>query len=199
MSICKIYDDIFDAEYLYKLFSILEDKLEYKGSNTANRNTWPYGKTGSHKLFGSKIFFRQSVNKIICVNNKYIDKFYNLFEFICNLEKINSDLLYLERIDVNLQHSGCHGTLHFDAKQDDTTAKTFMLMANPVWEKEWGGSFQIYTEDKTKMLEEHEYKSGRVVIFPANLPHRGLGANINFPYVYRYSIVFGVRDLFMYE
>ena len=72
-------------------------------------------------------------------------------------------------------------------------------MANPIWEKEWGGSFQIYSEDKTKMLEEHDYKSGRVIIFPANLPHRGLGAELNFPYAYRYSIVFGVRNLFVYD
>ena len=198
MSICKIYDDIFDLEYLHEIFSILENELQYRARNTANRTTWPYGKVGSHKLFGSKIFHRQSVNKINCLNNNYFDKFYNLFEYICNLEKINQDLLYLERIDVNLQHSGCNGTLHFDANKDDTTAKTFMLMANPVWEKKWGGSFQIYTEDKNKILEEHEYKSGRVIIFPANLPHRGLGSNIDFPYVYRYSIVFGVRDLFMY-
>ena len=63
--ICKIYDDVFDAEYLYEIFAILQDKLQYRSDNTANRNTWPYGKTGTHKLFGSKIFFRQSVNKII--------------------------------------------------------------------------------------------------------------------------------------
>ena len=54
--ICKIYDDVFDAEYLYEIFAILQEKLQYRSDNTANRNTWPYVKTGTHKLFGSKIF-----------------------------------------------------------------------------------------------------------------------------------------------
>ena len=197
--ICKIYDDVFDAEYLYEIFAILQDKLQYRSDNTANRNTWPYGKTGTHKLFGSKIFFRQSVNKIIYVNNEYIDKFYDLFSFICTLENLNPDVQYLERVDVNLQHSGCDGTLHIDANPHDTTTKTFMIMANPVWKKEWGGAFEIFNQDRKEILERHEYVPGRVIVFPAHLPHRGLGAELNFPYAYRYSIVFGVRNLFSYD
>ena len=80
--ICKIYDDVFDAEYLYEIFAILQDKLQYRSDNTANRNTWPYGKTGTHKLFGSKIFSRQSVNNITYVNNEYISKFSKKYIFI---------------------------------------------------------------------------------------------------------------------
>ena len=124
---------------------------------------------------------------------------FNLFDYISNIRNINSENYYLERIDINLQHSGCNGTLHIDSSPIDITAKTYMLMVNPVWEKEWGGKFQLYSEDKSKVLEEYDYVPGRIIIFPSNLPHRGFGADINYPYVYRYSIVFGVKDLFIFS
>ena len=65
-----------------------------------------------------------------------------------------------------------------------------MVFPNPTWEKEWGGKFQIFAENGTDMLEEHEYVPGRIIVFPSHLPHRGLGSTE--PHVYRYSIVFGV-------
>ena len=199
MSLCEIYDDVLDVEYLYELYSIVEEKLTYTAINIANRKTWPHGKKGSHKLFGSKIFFRSNINRVQHFNNEYASKFFNLFEYICSIKSVNPESYYLERIDVNLQHSGCDGTLHIDCSPVDVTAKTYMLMVNPVWEKEWGGKFQLYSEDKSEILEEYDYVPGRIVIFPSNLPHKGLGAKVEYPYVYRYSIVFGVKDLFIYN
>ena len=199
MSLCEIYDNCLDVEYLYELYGIVEEKLNYTAINIANRKTWPLGKIGTHKLFGSKIFFRSTINRIKHLNNEYADTFFNLFDYISNIRNINSENYYLERIDINLQHSGCNGTLHIDSSPIDVTAKTYMLMVNPVWEKEWGGKFQLYSEDKSKVLEEYDYVPGRIIIFPSNLPHRGFGADINYPYVYRYSIVFGVKDLFIFS
>ena len=86
MSLCEVYDNKFDANYLYEIFSIVQAKLKYKANNVANPTTWPYGGTGTHRLFGS-----------------------------------------------------------------------------------------------------------RIIVFPSYLPHKGLGPNIEYPDVYRYSIVFGVQ------
>ena len=44
-----------------------------------------------------------------------------------------------------------------------------MLMVNPVWEKEWGGKFQLYSEGKSEILEEYDYVPGRIVIFPSGV------------------------------
>ena len=194
MGVCKIYDDVFDAQYLNELYLILDTELKYNASNTANRKTYPYGHTGTHKLFGHNLFVRNGVNSIVYFDNKFAKNFISLFYFLCDLRNIKPNNAYLERISVNLQHSGCNGSLHRDANPEDNSS-TFMLFANPVWKKEWGGQFSIWSDDETEMLEEVEYKAGRIVMFPAHLPHLGVGAKPEYPYVYRYSIVFGVRPL----
>ena len=194
MSLCKIYDNVFDAQYLNELYLILDSELKYNPSNTANRKSYPYGHTGSHKLFGHNLLVRRGINNISYFDNQYGKNFISLFYFLCNLKKIDPNKTYLDRISVNLQHSGCNGTLHRDGKLEDK-AYTFMIFANPIWKKKWGGQFSIWSDDESEMLEEVEYKAGRVVIFPAHLPHKGLGAKSKYPYVYRYSIVFGVRPL----
>ena len=195
MSQCEIYDNIFDAEYLYEIYNIVDKKLNYVAKNIANRNSYPYGTRGTHKLMGTGILQRESFNDITYANNECIKFFNELFHIICTVRNTNPDSLYLERIDVNLQHSGCHGTLHRDAPPEDEFTQTYMVMANPVWEKDWGGEFVLYTQDKKTMLEKIDYKAGRVIIFPAGMPHAGYGAKTEFPYVYRYTIVFGVKPL----
>ena len=42
-------------------------------------------------------------------------------------------------------------------------------------------------------LEEYDYVPGRVISFPSNLPHRGLGPSEKYPYIYRQSVVFRVQ------
>jgi hypothetical protein len=67
-----------------------------------------------------------------------------------------------------------------------------MYFPNLKWDKEWGGQFQIL-DDSGSVVEEHEYVPGRVLIFPGQYPHRGLGPR--HPHVYRYSIVWRVKHL----
>tara|TARA_B100000287_G_scaffold120100_1_gene112023 strand:- start:355 stop:948 length:594 start_codon:yes stop_codon:yes gene_type:complete len=189
MSLCEVYDDKLDAKYLHELFEIVQVDLKYRACNIANPTTWPYGMTGSHKLFGSRIFFRQNFNRIDYLDNKNSQKFFDLFDFLCNL---TNRTLYLDRIDVNLQHTGCNGTLHQDSAPWDEQHRTMMVFPNPVWEKEWGGQFQLFDKEGNELLEEYDYVPGRIIIFPSHLAHRGLGPLQE--YVYRYSIVFGVRQ-----
>jgi len=189
--ICEIYDDKFDAKYLHEIFAVVQGKLRYRACNVANKETWPYGGTGSHRLFGSSIFARRHPNVIDYLDNDNAPTFFSMFEFLCRLKGVDSRNVYLQRIDVNLQHSGCDGTLHIDSNgPDDKLSQTIMVMPNPTWKQEWGGKFQVFSEDKSEMLEEHDYVPGRIIVFPAHLPHRGLGPME--PHMYRYSIVFGV-------
>ena len=190
--ICEVYDDKFDPKYLHEVFDVLQGKLRYRACNVANASSWPYHQTGTHRLFGSQIFNRRHPNIIDYLDNENAPTFYSMFEHLCVLMGVGSRNVYLERIDVNLQHSGCDGTLHIDSNgPQDKGSQTVMVMPNPVWEKDWGGKFQIFSEDKSEMLEEHDYVPGRVIVFPSHLPHRGLGSTKE--YVYRYSIVYGVR------
>ena len=190
--ICKIYDGKFDAKYLHDIFEVLEDKINYKANNVANASTWPYFKTGTHKLLGSTIFSRKHLNFMDYVDNENALTFYRMFDFLCEILERDSRSVFLERIAINLQHSGCDGTLHIDSEgPQDKGSYTLMVMPNPIWEKGWGGKFQIFSEDRSKMLEEHDYVPGRVILFPSHLPHRGLASTKK--YIYRYSIVYGVR------
>ena len=189
--ICEIYDEKFDAKYLHEIFSILQGKLRYRACNVANASSWPYHQTGTHRLFGSQIFNREHPNIIDYLDNENAPTFFSMFEFLCRLKGVDSRDIYLSRIDINLQHSGCDGTLHIDSNgPQDWDSKTIMVFPNPTWKQEWGGKFQIFAENGIDMLEEHEYVPGRIIVFPSHLPHRGLGPTE--PHIYRYSIVFGV-------
>tara|TARA_X000000368_G_C22722500_1_gene575951 strand:+ start:54 stop:629 length:576 start_codon:yes stop_codon:yes gene_type:complete len=187
--ICEIYDDVFDPEYLYQLYDVFESNINWKANNIANRYTYPYGKTGSHKLFGKSIFLRSGLNNIEYCDNENFKNFYDLYTYVCETKKVDHNSFLLKRVHVNLQHSGCDGTLHIDGGLKDIS---IMVFPNPVWEKDWGGKFQIFSENGEDLLEEHDYVPGRIIVFPSHLPHRGLGANIEYPFVYRYSIVFGI-------
>ena len=193
--ICEVYDDRIDLVYLNALYRILERKLEYRASNIANAvrsKTWPYHLQGTHKLFGASIFARQHPNIIAYLNNEYGQNFFDLFQKVCDVRGVDSRRVYLQRIDVNLQHPHCDGTLHIDSNgPQDTSGTTMMVFPNPIWDQDWGGKFQIFSEDKSEMLEEYEYIPGRIISFPSHLPHRGLGPTKE--YVYRYSIVFGIK------
>jgi hypothetical protein len=68
-----------------------------------------------------------------------------------------------------------------------------MYMPNLEWDtKEWGGQFQLFGDDGD-VIEEHEYVPGRVLVFPSEIAHRGLGPR--HPYVYRYTVVWRVQKL----
>ena len=115
---------------------------------------------------------------------KESSKFFDTFAII-EQEVFNSSL-FLRRMDFNLQYYGQDGTTHVDGTEENEW--TIMLMTNTKWKSEWGGQFQLLSDDRKTVIEEHEYIPGRVIIFPGNVPHRGL-APLD-PYVYRYSTVF---------
>jgi len=186
--IAKIIDNTFDQQYLHNIIQVLNDQLEYKANNIANRTTWPFGDSGSHRMLGCRLFERKSLNRCTVLHDK-AQPFFDMFERICTL--VNHEY-YLQEIFVNLQHSGCNGSSHIDSIEGTNDELTIMVLPNPTWSQEHGGQFEIL--DKGRVIESHDYKPGRIIIFPAYVSHRGHGPSLEFPHLYRYSIVFRVRQ-----
>ena len=182
--IAHIIDDLFDYDFLVDFERVILD-IPIHTTNVANPRSFPNGRVGSHRLFGTDIFTRTSLNKVT-VLHKDAEMFFDAFAII--EEEIFKDPIFLKRIDINLQYYGQNGTGHTDGGEDEYT---IMLMNNCIWKPEWGGTFQLLNDpdtDNPVVIEEHEYKPGRIVIFPGHVPHRGL-APLH-PYVYRYTTVF---------
>jgi len=190
MTTATIIDNFFDQKFLVDLAYFIEHNISFNCSNIANSTTWPYGVTGSHRLFGTCIFLRNNLNSIQ-VLDKNAHRFFEIFEAIEDI--ILRKKVYLSQIDINLQHAGCDGTSHKDGPSNDTT---IMIMSNSYWKSEWGGEFQMLSDDEKEILETHQYIPGRIIIFPSNVLHRGLGPKEK--YIYRHTITFRVPEQHWY-
>ena len=187
--ICHVIDDWLDKRFVYDLCHRISFNLNcLEFNNISNRRTWPYGSEGSHRMMGCTIFQRENLNRITTLN-KEAPVFFDIFERIENI--LNSRYL-LNAIQINIQHSGCNGTIYNDGT--DPNHKTIMLMTNPEWDNKWGGQFQMLNNDGS-VIEEHDYVPGRLIIFPSHIPHRGLGPSEKYPYIYRQTVVFRVQPL----
>ena len=190
--ICDVYDNVFDARYLHEFFDEVLSPMGYNITNIANRKTQPYGNTGSHRLLGKLIFNRGNVNDIQDIDLMTFHDCMRMYEMI---ENVLDEKLYLQNISVNIQPYGIDGTCHCDSSHDDEF--TILVMTNPEWKKEWGpASFQLLEryDNNARVIEEHEYVPGRVLVIPSVHPHRGIAPT--HPYVYRSSIVFRVTPNF---
>jgi len=190
--ICDVYDNVFDARFLHEFFDEVICPMGYNITNVANRRTQPYGNTGSHRLLGKMIFNRVNVNDIRDIDIENFRECMRIYEMI---ERVIGQSLYLLDISVNLQPYGIDGTCHADSEHDDEF--TILVMTNPEWKKEWGpASFQLLEkyDNNSRVIEEHEYVPGRVLVIPSIHPHRGIAPT--HPYVYRTSIVFRVTPNF---
>ena len=180
--IAYVIDDLFDIQYLADLeHTILE--IPVKSTNVGNPTSFPNNRIGSHRLFGECIFDRDGLNRVETLH-KESSKFFDTFAII-EQEVFNSSL-FLRRMDFNLQYYGQDGTTHVDGTEENEW--TIMLMTNTKWKSEWGGQFQLLDGDK--VVEQHDYVPGRLLIFPGQVPHRGLAPLDR--YAYRYTLVFRV-------
>lgn len=191
--ICEVYDNQFDKLYLHQFYQEVITRLPYNFTNIANRNTAPYGYSGSHQLVGCNIFSRTEINNVTSIELQWFEQFYEMFKIL--EDKILREKFYLSDISVNMQTKEMDGTCHSDAEDDDEY--TILVMTNPEWEKEWGpASFQLLEkyDNNARVIEEHEYVPGRVILIPSPHPHRGI-APIE-KYIYRTSVVFRVTPNF---
>lgn len=184
MSIANIIDGFFDDAFLHELHKTIMD-VPMCAKNSARRSSWPYGERTEYRLFGYTLFLRRNLNRILILEKDYAQKFFDIFEAL--EEKILKHNFLIKEIFLNMQHTGCHGMTHTDGNDD--TELTLMIMTNPVWEKDWGGEFQILDENE-KVLETYDYIPGRIILFPAKVRHRGLGPIKE--YIYRYTLVYRI-------
>ena len=181
--IAEVYDNLFSPAFIANTDEFIHT-LPLTCTNEANGTRYPDGGGGTHRLFGENLFERTSVNTV----TNWTSNASVFFNMLHHIEEETNQTYYLSRIDLNLQHSFCDGSAHLDG---DLSNLTIMYMPNCQWDKEWGGQFQILDKQDGEVIEEHEYVHGRVIIFPSNYWHRGLGPR--HPYVYRYTIVWRVR------
>lgn len=186
--ICKVLDNLFDGIYLHQIEEHISEIPLYT-TNVANRTTWPYGTKGSHRLFGARLFGRESLNSI----REYSKHAEPFFEILAHIEEELKARFFLHAISLNVQHQGCDGTTHRDMIGGNDF--TILMMTNAEWDSSWGGQFQLTTMDGD-VVEEYEYVPGRVIVLPSEHPHRGLGPTE--AYVYRSSVVWRVTPLDQY-
>jgi hypothetical protein len=179
--LCKVYDGIFDDLYIHQIDAMMRDTVAVYPNNIANRTSWPYGYEGSHHLLGRVVFDRKSLNRITILHPS-AQTFFDMFE---QIETKMGMQMYLSQIQVNLQHAGFDGTTHIDSDSPDDL--TILVMTTPKWESECGGQFQLTTWEGD-VVEEYDYRPGRVLVIPSNHPHRGLGPIKK--YSYRTTVVF---------
>ena len=181
--LCKVIDGLFDDIYIHQLDALIRD-IPLCSNNIANRSTWPFGQEGTHRLLGQILFDRKSINRITVLHES-VSTFFDVFEMI--EDKLQTKF-YLSQISLNVQHTGCDGTTHCDSNNPNDF--TIMIMTNSKWEQSWGGQFQLTSNDGSVVIEEHEYKPGRLIVIPSTHPHRGLGPTEK--YIYRSTVVFRV-------
>tara|TARA_S200002703_G_scaffold18662_1_gene15193 strand:- start:300 stop:833 length:534 start_codon:yes stop_codon:yes gene_type:complete len=92
------------------------------------------------------------------------------------------------RIIFNGQPNGFDGTIHCDYEKPGSL--TALLFVNPEWEKWWGGDFLLYDKEGEELINGVTFKSNRLVLFDANLHHRGLGPIHTALGTFRVSIAF---------
>ena len=187
--ICEVYDNVFSRDFLVELDNTIKNiPMETANISGAHR-TSDRGIVGNHRLFGLCLFERKGINRITSLHEKSSI----FFDVLDGIETRLGKKYYVQGIHLNLQHSGCDGTAHVDG--ESPYEKTIMLMSTCYWDSDWGGQFQLTNEDGTNIIEEHEYVPGRVLVIPSSHPHRGLGPKVEYPYVYRTTVVFRIKPL----
>ena len=173
----KTYNNVFDQKWVAELSSQLL-KEGWSANNIANRNTFPYKESGTHRLLGKTFFLRQSQDNII-YDNQNMNLCYNLigaFDRIRKLVKLNMQLM---EITGNLQFKDMDGTFHQDGSESQRAY--ILMLCNDQLPKDIGGAF-IHKPTNKKI----SFQSGKLIEIAANDLHRA--DSFNKPYFARMSI-----------
>ena len=173
----KIHDNVFDQKWIIELSSQLL-KEGWTANNVANRNTFPYQESGTHRLLGKTFFLRQSHDNIIYdhTNMNLCQNLINAFDHITRISDMNMQLM---EITGNLQFKDMDGSFHRDGFENQ---RAFILMLNnEQLPKNIGGAF-IHKPTNKKV----PFEAGRLIEIAANDLHRADA--FNKPYFARMSI-----------
>jgi len=159
----QTHENVFDRLWLSEVCDTLLNKEAWYANNVANRNTWPYGNDGTHRLLGINFFLRRNENHILTSssNTKLTNDLVNAFDYIKNA--LGLDLL-LQEISANLQFMGMNGTTHIDGKDNE---QAFILMlCDETLPKDIGGEF--YHKPSNKKIK---FKHGKLMHMTASDEH----------------------------
>jgi|TARA_E500000318_G_scaffold16021_2_gene16362 hypothetical protein len=170
----KIWDDLMEPNFRYD-FDQFTNKVAWNLTNRANgmNHQFPDGVKGSH-LFWGKTFFeinRESGK----ITSDIPDHVWGLQEWVFQRhlnENLGNRKFNFHYIGLNGQSLGQDGTVHVDGDSDEHY--TLMYFVNDVWEKDWGGDFELIGENN-QVIDKIEFVPGRLIFFKSNIPHRGLG------------------------
>jgi hypothetical protein len=165
----KVHDNLFDYLYVVELANRMLLNMSWKANNLANRYTYPYELTGTHRLLGNTLFLKKSDTNIDFnpdINfTKEIMKHFDFIRF-----KTNNKDLDLREIMCNLQFVGMDGTLHTDGGNDDISF--ILMLCNDRVPPDSGGEF---CHDATK--QKIPFVNGRLIEITASDLHCGLAFN----------------------
>ena len=173
----RTHDNVFDQKWIAALSSQLL-KEGWSAANVANRNTFPYQESGTHRLLGKTFFLRQSHDNIIYhhTNMNLCQNLINAFDHIRRISDMNMQLM---EITGNLQFKDMDGSFHRDGFENQ---RAFILMLNnEQLPKNIGGAF-IHKPTNKKV----PFEAGRLIEIAANDLHRADA--FNKPYFARMSI-----------
>jgi hypothetical protein len=164
----KVYDDLFTPDFIMEM-SKAAHMLPWTYSNVANRDQFPLDSTftkGTHKFFGSSLWFRDSLYN---VTNNTPDIFLKALDHL-QFSVLEEDV-DMHCIDSNLQVYGQDGTAHKDDFISDGTDRTILLYCHHEWKEEWGGALEILNDDG-EVIESVLPLPGRVVYLDSSVLHR---------------------------
>lgn len=105
----------------------------------------------------------QDTNYFWKLDKLEFDEFFNPY-LINKIKKLTNDDLAIERIYMNGQTGGSHGTLHKDTEYEN--GRTFIIYCNPEWNIEWGGG--TYFAETDSIINCKPYSA---VYFQNNIDH----------------------------
>lgn len=163
----KIYDDLFDKYWLDTLSHTLIQQHSWHIKNVANRLSYPYNLSGSHRLMGMRIYAED--DNFNHVNKELLNGCINCFNHINNRFKLNQ---HLDRVDVNLQFKGMNGSWHTDGTKEQNSF--ILMLCNDIIDNydKIGGEFIYRPTNKTI-----KFRYGRLIQLTASEEHKAMSFN----------------------
>lgn len=160
----EYFDNFFDKVFIDTLAHKLMSS-KWSADNTANRNSWPYNKIGSHKFLGQTFFTRKSEDWIDY--NKDLDLAKTLVDQWGYIkQRLNAQHLRLRECTGNLQFYKQDGQNHVDGDKGEVAC--ILMLADEYIDGNIGGEFYNETQKVTV-----PFKQGRLIVFDASDLHRG--------------------------
>ena len=141
----EYFDNFFDKVFIDTLAHKLMSS-KWSADNTANRNSWPYNKMGSHKFLGQTFFTRKSEDWIEYTKD-------------LDLAKTLVDQWGYIKQRLNAQN-------HVDGDKGEVAC--ILMLADEYIDGNIGGEFYNETQKITV-----PFKQGRLIVFDASDLHRG--------------------------